>query len=125
KWERFQAGLSEVIGRFPFANYIEASRTDLPHMNVVLPSAVLATLLGAFPAEGYRAREGLSPEWLNTIACKAGFGFRSTAKVFGTKRDAVSYCTKQAKAVRGVTGEVTKLSQYPVRAPRKFRRVRS
>lgn len=115
---------------------IEAHRSGIPHLNIVLHAPALAAHLreqyAAARLIGRSHREAtlLAGEW-RRHAIECGFGWSSTLESVcqgdeTRSLDAIAgYIAKAAKRADQVHGEIAKLSQLPTMAPRNFRRVRS
>lgn len=109
---------------------VEAHRSGWPHQNIVVFHRQFAAWLGEQERE--RRHEGLSNRdsilvcrELQSVVTRAGYGLQSTAEQ-AKNRDAVaSYVVKLAGETDRLAGEVAKLSQSPVNAPLRFRRLRS
>lgn len=142
RWQSLSRELQREFGGFEFYTCVEAHADGYPHMNVVVVSAGFASLcpephLAKDCAERrwnprrQRFNHGCSnpaERWLRREACAAGFGPLATAQRALNASDVASYVTKISGAVpdpSGLGGEVTKLSQAPLKAPKRFRRTRS
>lgn len=101
---------------------VEQHRSGWPHVNVILHAPELARLL---ELEG--RQDGLAPEWLRDVAVSCGLGRQLWAETPRTSgKRLAAYIVKLAhQETLTVAGEVAKLSQVPVTAPRGFRRLRS
>ncbi len=123
------------VGKFQYAAYVESHASGRPHVNVVIVSPGLAAWLRAHPQSAsdrdVRAshRGKRAPRWFRTLARYAKFGHQVSLHHATSHQDAASYVTKFDKGAAlthpGLGGEVTKLSQLPVLAPRRFRRTRA
>lgn len=129
------------LGLAPFENEwvstIEAHKSGIPHINFMIHSPDLAALLRAdFDArravgEGSKEAALLRGEMLRH-AVECGFGWRSTAEALrlgpnerGGIAKLAGYITKLAGKAHATHGELAKLSQVPLMAPKNFRRLRS
>lgn len=112
-----------------WASTVEAHRSGVPHVNLVIHHAGLAELLRADHATRTErtavARTLLRGEFRrHALAC--GFGVRCSAEAARDGSDALEgYLTKTAGNDDETHGEVAKLCQVPRLAPRGFRRLRS
>lgn len=128
QWQELQRALTKTFGKFDFVTTVEAHRNGRPHLNVIIHSRAIAAQLRRKPPNAWDQKERLGPSWWRTYAAQAGWGYRTYLGHVLTKDDAASYVTKfEAGTVidPATMGEVVKLSQLPVLAPRRMRRVRS
>lgn len=120
-----------------WVSIIEAHRSGVPHVNLVFHSPKLAEYLrncyDAFRASGASHREAtlLHGEVLDHAeACSIGWS--STLEAVDSKDrgradldQIAGYIAKAAKRSDKIHGEIAKLSQLPLQAPKNFRRVRA
>jgi hypothetical protein len=108
----FRKRLKRRFGLGRFIAVAEAfPKSGFPHFNMVLESPGLAAAL--------RENETGTSSELKSMACASGFGFFiGTPSVIRDSGGVAGYVAKLA-------GELTKDSQVPVMAPRRFRRVRA
>jgi hypothetical protein len=109
---------------------VECHRTGWPHMNILIWHPDLANWLReerrARLSESMTQRESiLVSRWLLDITTRTGWGLQSTAEAARCADTVASYITKLAGDQDRTLGEVAKLSQLPVMAPLRFRRIRS
>lgn len=109
---------------------IEAHQSGWPHANIVLWSPELAEWI----AEEKKAKlddhitEDQSryvSSYLADMVTRAGWGLLSTAERANSKEETLGYICKTAGKVDESIGELAKLSQLPMAAPFRFRRIRS
>ena len=109
---------------------VEAHRSGWPHVNLVLYSPELAGYLEnerlRRVADGQSDREStlLGGELLDA-AIGAGWGRQSTAERARSSEALAGYVVKIAGTADRTTGELAKLTQLPLAAPPRFRRLRS
>lgn len=134
---RFQDCLRKWMlrqGMTPFSNEwvatVEAHRSGWPHMNMIIYAPELAEFLrehqrGCIDA-GLSERDAalLSGE-LSRIATRTGWGVQSTGEGARNLEAAAGYIVKIAGLADKTAGEVAKLTQLPMTAPERFRRLRS
>lgn len=127
RWKALRKAISRHFGVNRYVSTVEVHRSGWPHLNVVLESPVMAD------AVGRKASGGVVP-WLKRHALACGFGYMLSVERARSRRALAGYVVKLAGDVETaarpdeagrLTGEVTKLSQVPERAPRHFRRLRS
>lgn len=109
---------------------VEAHRTGWPHMNLVIHSPELAEYLEndrqARERRGLSARDQvLVKDELRACVIGAGWGPQSTAERGRSKDALAGYITKLAGLAGSTAGEVAKITQAPMLAPERFRRLRS
>jgi hypothetical protein len=109
---------------------VEAHRSGWPHMNLLVFSPELARLLETQRAErelvGMSARECvLLGDELLTAAMGAGWGAHSTAEPVRNKDAVAGYITKLAGLAGAAGSEIAKITQAPLSAPVRFRRLRA
>jgi len=109
---------------------VEAHRSGWPHMNLVLYSRDLARRLEREQAElrrqGKSARECILLRGdILKAATGAGWGVQSTAERARSHKALAGYVTKLAGFSDATAGEIAKLTQLPMCAPPRFRRLRS
>lgn len=122
------------VGKFEYSTYVEGHRSGAPHMNVLIISRQFAQYLRDNPPTESdldpEASHGgtRAPRWFRSLAAHAGFGPLCSLRHARSKDAVASYVTKfDSGAVMhpALQGEVTKMSQLPIYAPRRFRRTRS
>ena len=133
---------------------VEAHRSGWPHMNLLVHCPELADELRALRArkmaddaiadavqacrDGWRDRAWVPPEVkqkarqatliegeLLTHAVESGWGTQSTAEVADSTDAVAGYVVKLAKHHDASVGEVAKMTQAPLAAPERFRRLRA
>ena len=125
-------GLDPVGSRW--VSTVEAHKSGWPHLNVVMVSKGLAGLVSEASSE--RLAAGLTPREatlvtgeLQAATVGAEFGVQSTMEVARSKRALAGYVVKVAKthdeSFRAVAGEVVKMTQVPLNAPKGLRRIRA
>lgn len=126
RWRRWL----ERTGRASFGSRwvatVEAHRTGWPHVNLVIHSPDLAAHLRA-QKRGTTGRDAVLLEGeLLSAAVGTGWGVESTAEVCRGKTESLAdYVTKLSFEAHETTGELAKLTQLPMAAPPRFRRLRS
>jgi hypothetical protein len=127
RWGRM---LGKPIGS-RWVGTVEAHRSGWPHLNLVLVSAELAAVLGrqANAADATDRQKALLRGELLSAALGAGWGPQSTAEVARSPEALAGYLVKLAgeldEAWGAMAGEVTKVTQVPLSAPKGTRRLRS
>lgn len=118
-----------VLGSQWFA-VVEQHANGFPHVNLCIYAPELADLLDQEqegipldPADP-QARTLLQGE-LRAMAIASGWGPRSTAERARDRKALAGYVTKVAGKADATAGEIAKVTQAPVSAPPKFRRLRS
>ena len=123
-----------LMGWAPLKNQwvatVEAHRSGWPHMNLVFWSPEFAAWL----AEEKRAKlddhiseddtRFVSGEFANLVV-NAGWGVLSTAECAKSRDESLGYICKVAGKADESIGEIAKLTQLPLSAPFRFRRIRS
>ena len=109
---------------------VEAHRSGWAHVNFMIYAPDLAAALDADRearlAAGKSNREAiLIDDELLSIAVGAGWGPQSTAERVRSRDALAGYITKIAANAEATSGELAKLTQVPLNAPNKFRRLRS
>lgn len=108
----------------------EAHRSGWPHFNLIVHSPELAAELETARLEalarGETAREA-TLLWgaLLDFALRTGWGPQSTAERARSADALAGYIVKLAGEADATVGEIAKLSQVPINAPKNFRRLRS
>jgi len=109
---------------------VEAHRSGWPHMNLLVYAPELAEHLEREHAEPSQA--GLSPRECSLLpteiadsAVGAGWGRQSTGERVRDRHAVASYITKLAGSADAAGAEVAKITQAPLSAPVRFRRLRS
>jgi len=121
-------------GMTPFGSewiaVVEAHRSGWPHMNLMIYAPELAEFLANENAE--RARIGLSsrectllPIEIADAAVSAGWGRQSTGERVRDRNAVAGYITKLAGNADASGAEVAKITQAPLSAPNRFRRLRA
>jgi hypothetical protein len=124
----------KLMGWAPLKNQwvatVESHRSGWPHMNVVLWSPELADWLAFekkeklddhITADSARFVSG----HLADIVVNSGWGVLSTAERANSRDESLSYICKCAGKTEESIGEIAKLTQLPLSAPFRFRRIRS
>jgi hypothetical protein len=134
---RFQKRLRRWMiaqGMTPFANEwvatVEAHRSGWPHVNMLIYSPELAQHFREQRQEcidaGLSDRDArLLPYELSRHAAASGWGVQSTGEAATNHERAAGYIVKLAGLADRTAGEVAKLTQLPMNAPQRFRRLRS
>jgi hypothetical protein len=125
--------LSALRRRYPgigssWAAVVEAHKRGWPHVNLMVYAPALAAQL-RFEQErltGKTQREQilLRDDLLN-LAMRHDWGAQSTAEAARNREALSGYLVKLAGVADETTGELAKLSQVPLSAPPRFRRLRS
>lgn len=113
-----------------WANVVEQHRSGWPHVNLVLYAPELARRLevdqAVRRARGQNETDARLIEGrLLELATRAGWGVRSTAEAVRSREALSSYLVKVAGDADRHVGELAKLTQRPINAPFRFRRLRS
>jgi hypothetical protein len=109
---------------------VEAHRSGWPHVNLMLHCPALAAQLrrerAEIAARACTAREEILArgELLERIVA-TGWGVQSTAEAARNNEALAGYLVKLAGVADQTTGELCKLTQLPLNAPSRFRRLRS
>jgi len=109
---------------------VEAHRSGWPHMNLLICCPALATYLEterrAALARGLNQRQArLLRGSILGHATACGWGPQSTAERVRDRDAMAGYVTKLAAHAEATAGEVAKITQAPLTAPIRFRRLRS
>ncbi len=127
RWQEVQ-GWEDTANRW--VGVVEAHRSGWPHMNLLVYAPELAQELrerkqvNAFI--GKTARESILLEaMLKKHAVQSGWGPQSTAEAARSKEALAAYVTKLAAQQNATAGELAKITQKPMNAPQRFRRLRS
>jgi len=109
---------------------VEAHRNGMPHIHAVIWAPGLARLVEREEKErkargmNGRALQLVPDAWVEHLeACN--WGRQSTAEIVRGKDALAGYLVKLARSGEKAAGEVAKLTQLPVNAPLRFRRLRS
>lgn len=99
---------------------VEAHKSGWPHLQLMM-------YVPEEWAEEMRNDEGLTmlQGWFAEAATAVGWGRRGTVDVARSMDSVAGYLTKTAGAHEASVGEVAKLTQLPLNAPSRFRRLRS
>lgn len=134
KWTLLQKYLTRgwgdvpPMGRFKFVTVVEQHRDGVPHMNVIVHSPALAQHLREHPPNAADVAAKRGPRWFRDLVAHVGWGpLASIGHAIG-KHELASYVGKTGAGSAPhptAVGEVVKLSQLPVMAPRRMRRLRS
>lgn len=113
-----------------WAAVVEAQRNGFPHVNFLVYAPELAEHLRADRAArelaGLTGRDAILLDGaLLEQATESGWGKISTADAVRSKDALAGYFTKLAANADSHYGEVAKLTQLPLNAPQRFRRLRS
>jgi hypothetical protein len=121
-----------------YAQTVEAHQSGWPHVNMLMAHPELRdwildwqqhrdkqALCGACRACEYCRETLLLPPLLRDMAEASGFGWQSTIDVPRSAEAVLGYVTKIAAKHDAVVGEVAKLTQLPLMAPQRFRRIRA
>ncbi len=130
RWERWLGKLGLGWCGNQWVATVEAHRTGVPHLNIVMHAPDLAHYLRpnieARKDHGLRDHEAVRLFGaMLTHAQSCGFGWASTAEPVGSNDAAIGYITKLAKDTDRTHAEIAKLTQLPLQAPKNFRRVRA
>lgn len=136
-----RGGLGGVSFKNQWVGVVEAHRSGWPHYNLVIYAPDLARHLRTTAptrpeghADSCRCRDCresiLVSGDLRKLVLAAGFGAQSTAEpIHGTKEAVAGYIVKLAghaeEGAHAFAGEVAKITQVPMNAPERFRRLRS
>lgn len=109
---------------------VEAHRSHWPHLNLLVYAPELAAWLEGERLE--RLKNGATERGATLIhgdvarmAVEAGWGAQSTAEQVRDRDAIAGYITKLAGLSDSAGGEIAKLTQAPLTAPERFRRLRS
>lgn len=127
RWQKAR-GMTPL--RSQWVAVVEAHRSGWPHVNFVIYSPELAAHLAAERtrklAAGATEREAvLVADELRTIALASGWGPQSTLEQAKSIDALNGYVTKLAGMADATGGEIAKITQAPMTAPERFRRLRS
>lgn len=105
---------------------IEIQRNGWPHMNLILYSPELADQLRSEREQlGKCKQRQLVTGWLKTAVTSTNWGTISTAEGARNRDALAGYVTKIAGNFARTSGEVAKITQAPVNARMKLRRIRA
>jgi hypothetical protein len=111
---------------------VEAHRSGMPHVNFMVYAPELARALADARArklaDGATAREAVLLDGaLLEHAVATGWGYQSTAEQCRDRGALAGYITKltTSEHVHTTAGELAKLTQLPLNAPQRFRRLRA
>ena len=111
---------------------VEAHRSGMPHVNFMVYAPELARDLAEQRErkvrDGATEREAVLLDGpLLAHACATGWGYQSTAEQCRNRDALTGYITKltTAEHVHATAGELAKLTQLPLNAPGRFRRLRA
>jgi hypothetical protein len=109
---------------------VEAHRSGWPHLNLLIHCPELAAWLESERVE--RLKNGATERGatlihgeLATMALESGWGLQSTAEQVRNRDAIAGYIVKLAGMADKAGGEIAKLTQAPLTAPERFRRLRS
>lgn len=109
---------------------VESHKSGWPHVNFLLHSPGLAEWLR--DEKTLKMGEGFSEQEANRVSgdladivTASGWGLISTAECARSADESIGYIVKVAGKVDESIGELSKLTQLPLRAPFRFRRIRS
>lgn len=118
RWQQ-RMGMSDCVDS-KWVGVVEAHRSGWPHLHLMIHSSDLARFVRFNP----RLHDRLPPE-LEAHAVACGFGVVSSLEVARSSEAVAGYLTKLAGEMDQTTGELAKLTQLPIFAPVRFRRLRS
>ena len=123
--ERLSHAKGWEFNRSAWCAVVEAHRSGWPHVNVLLYQPELAAQLRreAESLDG-RARVLVRGE-IRALVVEAGWGRESTADAARSLDALAGYVSKLAGLGDATAGELAKVTQAPLRAPVRFRRLRS
>lgn len=129
RWQSFVQWMRRHCGRVRYVMTVEQHRSGWPHANVILHAPTLRRQIewtdSLDEPLGRKPREaGLAPDWLRDAAESCGLGRRLWTEQPRSVEAMAGYVVKLAHQ-ETLTGEVAKLSQVPLKAPRGFRRLRA
>lgn len=111
---------------------VEAHRSGMPHVNFMVYAPDLARALANARArklaDGATEREAILLDGaLLAHATDCGWGHQSTAEQCKSRDALIGYVTKLTTSdhVHATAGEIAKLTQLPLNAPQRFRRLRA
>jgi hypothetical protein len=127
---RDQKRHGERVLKNEWAQVIEAHRSGWPHANLMVYAPELAEKLErervALAAAGASEREArLVQGRMRVLVVNAGWGTISTAEQVRSRDALAGYLVKLAGYFDKAVAEVAKLTQVPLNAPPRFRRLRS
>ena len=113
-WDKFRKRFERKFGKFQYICLCEKHRDGFPHINILIRNEKFAELCN----ENWR---GVKSDWVEPHAMASGFGLNSYVEPVRDSSAMAGYCVKLLATI----GEVSKLSQAPVNAPKNFRRLRA
>jgi hypothetical protein len=123
--ERWSDAKGWKFHRSAWAAVVEAHRSGWPHVNVLVYHPELAALLRAeSEALDGRAKVLVRGEF-SALVQASGWGRESTADAARSLDAIAGYVSKLCGLSDACAGEVAKITQAPLRAPVRFRRLRS
>jgi hypothetical protein len=129
RWGKLAKYIRRTWGDFEYHWSLEQHGDGVPHVNLILVSEAIAHQLRARPPTATDKAQGIAPHWWRDLTTHCGFGWRVSLNHVVGRHEVAAYCTKMekgaVKAPHALGAEVVKLSQLPVAAPKRTRRIRS
>jgi len=114
-WDKLRKRLKRKFGEYKYIALCEQHRNGWPHLNLLIRSEKLSA---ACKDDAWKT---VRKQWLEPHAVACGFGFRTWIEPV---RSAVAMAGYTVKLMGDLQGEMSKLNQAPVKAPKNFRRLR-
>lgn len=129
RWTMLAREVRRRWGKLEYFLSLEQHKSGLPHFNLIMTNAAIAQHLRDKPPTARDVEQKLAPHWWRDLVAGCGFGARASLAHVVSKEHAASYCTKVEKGAQPVPdalgAEVVKLSQLPLAAPKRTRRIRT
>jgi len=114
-WDKFRKRFERKFGKFQYIVLCEKHRDGWPHINILIRNEKFAEKCAG---DGWRA---IRKSWVKPQAIECGFGKIAWVEPVRDESAMAGYCVKLLKTI----GEISKLNQAPVNAPKNFRRLRA
>jgi len=114
-WDKFRKRFEREFGKFQYIVLCEKHGDGWPHINILIRNEKFAEKCAG---DGWKS---VRKSWVKPHSIECGFGKISWVEPVRDETAMAGYCVKLMKTV----GEISKLNQAPVNAPKNFRRLRS